>query len=573
MTAVEAPFVDDPFGDLPELLGTGEIGGKARGLQRLSAFVKDQQAASPSDELHLFVPPYRVITTSHYLTFLEDNSLTLEQFKDDDDLDIARRFLEADLPASLVGPLWTLVTLVRVPIAVRSSSRLEDALGEPFAGIYETKMLPNHHNSPEKRFEQIAQAIKLVYASTWFARAREYRDATGHPHHEEAMAVILQTIVGERHDDRFYPHLSGVARSFNYYPFGNASPEDGVVTLALGLGRIIVDEGVGWSYCPSMPRTPPPFGSVSDLLKQTQTRFWAVDLSFTRPQDPLTATEYMSRFDLADAEWDETLQHLVSTYDPQRDRLWTGCAGKGARVLDFSPLLKASVYPVNDVIKNLLETIRERLGTPVEVEFAAILPEEPGTPAKLALVQVRPMVVNNEIVRLKEEDLTGDTVLVSSPKALGNGRRDDLNIVTYVKTDTFDAAKTRAIGDEIRTHNLRLRESGQFCVLIGFGRWGSSDPWLGIPVTWGEISQARVLVECALEELNVELSQGSHFFHNICSFRVSYFSVKKGLENVRFDLLSAGSVLHESPHVVTVALDKPLHVSVDGTTGRGVITV
>ena len=357
MAEAEAPFVDDAFGDLPKLLGTGEIGGKARGLEHLQSLVENRQATAPSDKVLLFVPPYRVITTSHYSAFLEENSLTLEEFKDDDDCDIAHRFIQSDLPASLVGDLWTLVSRVKVPIAVRSSSRLEDALNEPFAGIYETKMLPNHHASPEKRFDQLTAAIKLVYASTWFARAREYRDATRHPHSEEATAVILQTIVGERHDDRFYPHLSGVARSYNYYPFGNACAKDGVVTLALGLGRIIVDEGVGWSYCPSMPRTPPPFGSVSDLLKQTQTSFWAVDLSFARPHDPLTATEYMSRFDLADAEWDETLQHLVSTYDAQRDRLWTGCAGKGARVLDFSPLLKANVYPINDAIKNLLETI------------------------------------------------------------------------------------------------------------------------------------------------------------------------------------------------------------------------
>jgi hypothetical protein len=366
--------------------------------------------------------------------------------------------------------------------------------------------------------------------------------------------------------------VSGVARSFNYYPFGGAERGDGIADLALGLGKTIVDGGNSWSYCPRFPGKPRPFGSTGEMLDSSQTRFWAV--SMTRPEvfDPLEETEYMVSLPLEDAEYDDVLKLVASTYDPASDRLFHGTARRGPRLVDFAPILKDRLIPLSDVIVRLLSMCRERLGGEVEIEFAL----DPGSgdrQSRLGFLQVRPMAASSEEVEI-DQDLAGNPqVLVSSTGALGNGIRRNVRHVLYVKPDSFDKSSTGRMAAEIAEINRKLESEGTDYVLIGFGRWGSSDPWLGIPVTWGQISGAAAIVEITGEKMSVELSQGSHFFHNIIAFGVSYLSVSEPRgDTVDWDVLrNSGATVAESGFTRCVRLDTEMKIMVDGRSGLGVI--
>jgi hypothetical protein len=334
------------------------------------------------------------------------------------------------------------------------------------------------------------------------------------------MAVVIQEVVGRRFNDRFYPHLSGVCRSYNYYPSGKARPKDGVVSLALGLGKTIVDGGVCWTYAPNLPGAQPPFASVQDMLKSTQVRFWAVNMGRPPDYDPINEAEYLLCPDLGEADLDGSLRLLASTYRPESDRLTPGCGVDGPRVINFAPLLQLHELPLNELLRALLALCEEALGNPVEIEFAMTMPGGPSEPGRLGFLQVRPMVVSDEVVEIDDRELADPELLVATEKAMGNGVVDSILDVVYVKPDTFEAKNTRAIAQEIERHNARLLDEGRPYLLIGFGRWGSSDPWLGIPVEWGQISGAKAIVEATLPQMNIEPSQGSHFFHNISSFHV-----------------------------------------------------
>ncbi len=452
---------------------------------------------------------------------------------------------------------------------MRSSSRLEDALRHPFAGIYETKMIPNNQPDPESRFHRLTEAIKFVWASTFRARARSYQRAIGCAPGEEKMAVILQEVVGRRHGPRFYPDVSGVARSWNFYAFGGARPEEGVVSLALGLGKTIVDGGRAWTYSPGRPRAAPPQGSPRDLLKLTQTELWAVNMGRPPAYDPAAETEYLVKAGLAEAEADGTLGPVASTYVAERDAIVPGISRRGPRVLDFAPLLVHESVPLNRLLTALLPALTEGTGSPVEMEFAALLDDGP---PRFALLQVRPMAVSREPVEIDEAEFRGPRVLVSCDRTMGNGVVDGVRDVVFVKPDAFEARHTRAIAGEIDALNRELVAAGRPYVLIGFGRWGSSDPWLGIPVDWGQVSGARVIVEAGLPGFAVELSQGAHFFHNLISFEVPYFSASAAAqEDVRWDRLAGLGLRSEGRFVRHVAADTPLVVKVDGRSGRGVI--
>jgi hypothetical protein len=557
-------------------IGSGGLGGKAQGLALIDALLKTQFERSAFQTIEVSLPALTVIRTGVFDAFIERNDLHGIATAEEPDDRIAHAFQKADLPVELLGDLRALVKEVQQPLAVRSSSLLEDALHEPFAGIYETKMTPNNQPDPDVRFRKLTEAIKFVYASTFFKAAKDYRNATGHSAGDEKMAVIIQEVLGHRHGERFYPEISGVARSYNFYPLRPAKPEDGVVSLALGLGKTIVDGGVCWTYSPAHPRATPPLGAITDWLKGTQTDFWAVNMGKPPAFDPIRETEYLINANLNDAEYDGTLRRIASTYDPRSERIVMGTGVAGPRVLTFAPLLVLNDMPLNELIRELLKLCEEKLGAPVEIEFAVAFP--PGgsvsdNPARFGFLQVRPMVVSNEVVEIADDEMRGDEVLLASETVLGNGVIDNICDVVYIRPETFDAKHTPRIAAELEMLNRKLVEAGRPYLLIGFGRWGSSDPWLGIPVNWPQVSGAKVMVEATLPNMDKEISQGSHFFHNLASFRVSYFAVRhSGKYQIDWDWLATQTTVDETDLVRHVRIRHPLKIKVDGRSGRGVIS-
>jgi hypothetical protein len=431
-------------------------------------------------------------------------------------------------------------------------------------------MIPNNQADADTRFRRLVEAVKFVYASTYFSDGRVYRLATGRGIHDDRMAVIVQEVVGRRHGDRFYPNVSGVARSFSFYRSARARPEDGVVALALGLGRTIVDEGMAWTYAPPFPAAPPPVTSLEELADVTQAAFWAVHMGRPPAYDPVRETEYLVRAGLAAAEDDGTLRWVASTYDASGDRLVPGLRPGGARVINFAPLLGGSAFPVNDAIRTLLRASEDATGDPVEIEFALTI-DEAADVTRLGLLQVRPMVLVADQVRVEVEDLHAPEAVVASDSVMGNGTVRDIRDVVYVQPDNFDPRRTSDIAVQVGQLNAALRAEGARYVLIGCGRWGTSTASLGIPVAWPQISGACAIVETTLPGFAVELSQGSHFFHNISSAGVSYFSIPSGRDRIDWDWLRAQPVVRGTDLVRHVRTETPLVVDVDGRSGRGVI--
>jgi len=557
---------NDP-GNHIRVIGSGEIGGKAQGLVFLDGVLTAQELTKDYPKISLVVPPLTILRTDVFDAFLSKNDLFRYRDGEFTDSQIAHAFQQAELPFSVLGDLQALVNQVHIPLAVRSSSLLEDATFEPFAGIYATKMIPNHQFDPGQRFRKLSEAIKFVFASTFFNSAKSYRDATGHDHSEEKMAIIIQEVHGIRHHVRFYPELSGVARSYNFYPVGRSKPEDGVVSLALGLGKTIVDGGISWSYSPAHPRIGPPYGSIQELLKLSQNMFWAINMGTPLIYDPVKETEYLVHENLATAERDGTLQELCSTYDSQADRLLPGLSHSGPRALTFAPLLQLRKYPLNEIIHSLLEICQQQLNTPVEIEFAMTF-----SPPRLGLVQVRPMVVSAAEVQLSEDDLLHEGSLAASENALGNGELSEIDDIVYVMPDEFDLSKTRTIAHELESINRNLLTEGRPYLLIVFGRIGSSDPWLGIPVDWGQISGSKVIIETYQDDFSADMSQGSHFFQNLTSLGVLYLAVPKSSRfTIDWDWLQRQPEIQKTDFVRHIRLTEPLSIRVDGRTSRGVI--
>ncbi len=559
-------------GDPVSRIGEGEIGGKARGLLLARDLLRAGDAASFRG-MEVRIPHFVVLATGVFDAFLERNRLRETAESGLPDEQIAQAFQAASLPTEILGDLRLLVEDLHLPLAVRSSSLLEDALLRPFAGVYETKMTPNNQPDPSLRFQKLTEAIKFVYASTYFKTARDYLRASGEPPGREKMAVLLQEVVGVRCDERFYPSLSGVGRSYNFYPGPGAGREEGVVELALGLGKTIVDGGICWSYSPARPKAPPPVSSPAELMGTTQKTFWAVNMGSPPAFDPIAETEYLVRAGLPEAEYDGTLRYTASTFLPDTGRLSPGTGSPGARVLNFAPLLVLEEYPLNAAVRALLTAAERAAGRAVEMEFAMTLPRA-GTSgdARLGLLQIRPMMVSHDPVEIAEAEMDRPDLLLASDKVMGNGSLDTLRDVVYVKPEAFEPRHTRTVAAELDRLNLPLQEAERPYLLIGFGRWGSSDPWLGIPVRWGQIAGAKVIVEATRPDMHVEASQGSHFFHNISGFQVSYFTVSHlRPPGIDWDWLAGNETVAETGFVRHVRLPAPLLVKVDGRTGRGAI--
>ena len=569
MESLLAPF-DRTFFDPSQrfkVIGTGSLGGKAHGLAVIQDILAMSWDNTSFPGIDVSIPSLTVIRTDVFDAFLTRNELHKIAYADEDDSYKAYAFQKAALPAEILGDLRALVEQVHTPLAVRSSSLLEDALSEPFAGVYETKMIPNNQPSVDERFRRLSEAVKFVYASTFFRSARDYVRATSHRTEDEKMAVILQEVVGSPVGDRFYPNVSGVARSYNFYAMGRARPEDGVVSLALGLGKTIVDGGKCWTYSPAYPMIAPPYRSSVELVKSTQSTFWAVNMGKPPAYDPINEREYLVEGTLQDAEEDGRLQYIASTYDPASDSRTPGTSRVGIRVLDFSMLLASRELPVNQLVRNILAVCAESVGAPLEAEFAMTF-----DPPRFGFLQARPMVVSQAEVTLTEADLRSDRTRIRSGTVLGNGIVDTISDIVYVKPEMFATTSTRAIADELADLNNVLTSSHRPYILIGFGRWGSADPFLGIPVAWGQISGAQAIVEASIPDLNIDFSQGSHFFHNLTSFHVSYFCIRSGgSDSIDWQWLQSQRIVNDRKFTRHITLPNPLTLKVDGRSGTGMV--
>ena len=570
----EFPDFDRRFFESREdftVIGSGPLGGKARGLASVKRMLEAEWRAADHPDFEVGIPRLTVLATDHFDRFMQENALWEVARSGASDDRIAHAFQHANLPADIVGDLRALVESVRQPLAVRSSSLLEDALTRPFAGVYATKMTPNDALDAETRFKRLTEAIKFVWASTFCAGARDYLAVTGEPA-EEKMAVVIQEVVGRRHGERFYPDIAGVARSWNFYAASGARPEEGVVSLALGLGKTIVDGGLSWSYAPAWPRANPPVGTPRELLKLTQTKFWAVRMGKPPAYDPVAETEYLAQCELPDAEADGVLPPLVSTWDPASDRLTPGMGGEGARVLTFAPLLVLEQLGLNAVLRDMLALAERTLRSPAEIEFAITLDANRTPAGRVGFLQARPLLAGGGGVELADEALAAPGVVVGSRSVLGHGVTDGLADIVYLRRERFRFEDSRRIAQDVEAINHRLVAEGRGYVLIGFGRWGSSDPWLGLPVRWAQISGARAIVEASLPHAQPDPSQGSHFFHNLTSFGVSYFTIRPSEpQAVDWAWLDAQPPAAETEFVRHVRLATPLRVEVDGRRGRGVI--
>ena len=558
-------------------IGGGSIGGKARGLAFLNTIITRLNPEERWPGVKLRVPSTVVIGTSYFDQFMTENLLTeFVQFNRPDQ-EIIDAFRKAQLPETLVRGLYELLGRMHYPLAIRSSSMLEDSLDQPFAGVYETYMLSNVAVGREERLRDLIIAVKLVYASAFTSNAKSYIGAAAPVPETEKMAVIVQELEGKQRMDghRYYPSFSGVARSYNYYPFGEKmKAEDGVAYLALGLGKTVVEGGRALRFCPRYPRALPQFSSVDDIRDNSQKYFYALDLN-PDSVDPYTPFK-LDRLDIIKAEEDGTLGPVASVYSPEDDRITDGISRHGIRLVTFAPILKQRHFPLPDILSSLLAFGERGMSSPVEIEFAVNLPEHLDDPAEFACLQMRPLVVVHESVDvLEEERKHPKSVICSSPRALGNGEITGIHDIVCVDPDFFDRKNSSQTATQVGELNDLLKNQSRPYLLIGPGRWGSSDPWLGIPVRWGQISGVRVVIETGMPDVPVTPSEGSHFFHNMTSFRVGYLTVNPHIKQGSIDWkwIRKQSVMERRDNGLRwIHLpDRPLFVMIDGRSSHGAV--
>jgi CheY-like chemotaxis protein len=555
-------------------IGGGSLGGKARGLGFVNILINNYHVRDRFPGIQISVPPAVVLGTDIFDHFLDENDLRQFALNSTDDSEITRRFVVArSFPEEVLGELAAFLDLVREPLAVRSSSLLEDSQYHPFAGVYQTYMIPNNHPDPFLRLSQLVNAIKRVYASTFYQSAKDYIKVTAYRLEEEKMAVIIQRMVGAAHGDRFYPHFSGVAKSYNFYPVAPQKPLDGIVSVALGLGKIVVDGGMTLRFCPKYPNHIHQLFSTSSALQNNQREFFALDLN-SQPIEGFETTDPLVKLHTLDvSEKDATLQYVASTYSAENDALYDGISRSGIRVVTFSPILRNKIFPLPQILDLLLDMGSWGMGTPVEIEFAVKLNAPPDEPKEFGLLQMRPLVVSRETEELKIEDVAADKLICRSSQVLGHGVIRDICDIVAVDIERFDRAKSQEVAREVTRFNERLIAEGRPYLLIGVGRWGSLDPWLGIPVKWDQISGARAIVEASFKDLAVDPSQGSHFFQNITSFMVGYFTVNPTLENsfVDWDWIGSRPGCERADYTTHIRLRRPLVVMMNGHVNKGVI--
>ena len=572
-TGVVAVYQKDRFDEYSNFarIGDGSLGGKGRGLAFIGAMVK-RYPKLESDNFAVNIPKTVVICTDIFDEFMETNELYPVALGDADDETILRYFLRASLPSRLIEDLMAFFDVVKSPIAVRSSSLLEDSHYQPFAGIYSTYMVPKIEEKYDM-LRTVSDAIKAVYASVFYKDSKAYMTATSNLIDQEKMAIVLQEVVGSRYNDHFYPTMSGVARSLNFYPIGNEKAEDGIANIALGLGKYIVDGGQTLRFSPRHPHSILQMSTMDFALRETQTRFYALDLKNMAEAFSVDDAFNLVKLGLKDADAEGSLKYIVSTYDPYDQIIRDGYYPGGRKILSFVNILQHDVFPLADTLDQILRIGQQEMGRPVEIEFAVNMAPSDHTRATFYLLQIRPIVDNKEIM---DEDLSlvkNEETILSSTSVLGHGIVGDVQDIIYVKTGAFNSSNNQLIAYEIEKMNRSFTDQEKGYVLVGPGRWGSSDSWLGIPVKWPHISNAQVIVECGLENYRVDPSQGTHFFQNLTSFGVGYFTVNPFKGDGWFDeaFLNAQPAVEETEYLRHVHFDAPITIKMDGKKSLGVV--
>lgn len=561
----------DPRSEFFARIGAGSLGGKARGLAFVRYLLRHHRVKARFPGVRVGVPSAVVLATDTFDRFLADNDLLDFALASHDDDELLRRFLAAPLPDDVVQDLIAFLDGVHWPLAVRSSSLLEDSQYQPFAGVYETFMLANNQESLDQRLVHLTDAIRRVFASTFSRSAKTYLHATPYRLEEEKMAVILQRVVGAPHGDRYYPDFSGVARSHNFYPVPPLRPEDGVASVALGMGREVVEGDQFLSFCPRAPQHIVQFSTVDDILENSQRSFWALELK-RRTDETGEQAMRESRFGLEVAEKDGTLYAVGSTYSPENQAVYDGISRPGVRLVTFAPILKHEVFPLADLLSDLLDIGASGMNRAAEIEFAVRLSGDPAKRHELGFLQMRPLVLSQEFEEIEVEDADPADLVCGSARVMGNGRIEGIADLIVVDIARFDRAQSREAAEQVARFNAQLVAEDRPYLLIGVGRWGSADPWLGIPVTWEQIAGARVIVETGFRDLRVTPSQGSHFFQNLTSFQVGYFTIDPESGGfIDWDWIAAQPAESEVDPVRHLRIDPPLTIKMDGRSGRGIV--
>jgi CheY-like chemotaxis protein len=552
-------------------IGAGSLGGKARGLAFVRHLLRKSRITRRFPGVRIAVPPALVLATDAFDQFMAEKNLLDFALQCEDDAEILQRFLAVPPPAKLQDDLKVFLAEVTYPLAVRSSSLLEDSQYQPFTGVYETFMLGNQSLDPDVRLAELVDAIKRVYASTFSRHAKAYVRATPYRLEEEKMAVIVQQLVGTAHGGRFYPDFSGVVRSHNFYPVPPMTFTDGIAAVALGLGRAVVDGGKCLTFCPRYPQNLLQFSSVDDILANSQTEFWALALDGL--SDGRSGHLHEMRFGLDVAETDGTLPAVGSTYSVDNHAVYDGVSRPGVRIVSFAPMLKHGMFPLATIIETLVKTGEDALGIPVEIEFAVRLARHPRQAAEFGFLQIRPLTLSRDHQDLSLESVDPRQWLCQSNKVLGNGRIDNLHDAVVVDSQRFERGRSQEVAKAVAHFNAQLAAENRPYLLIGVGRWGSNDPWLGIPVEWDEISGARVIVEAGFHDFRVTPSQGSHFFQNLTAFQIGYFTVNPdaGEGTVDWGWLSEQASVDEDGCVRHLHFEAPVRVVMNSRKSQGII--
>jgi len=572
---IVAVFQSDRFDEYSNFARIGEdsMGGKGRGLAFLNAVSKRNPTLYDFENTQITVPKTVVLCTDMFDEFMETNNLYVVALREDvSDEQILEVFLEARLPRKIMKDLYAFLGVIQSPIAVRSSSLLEDSHYQPFAGIYSTYMVPNVSESRTTTLRMVCDAIKAVYASVFYADSKAYMKATKNLIDEEKMAVVLQEVCGNAYGNRFYPSFSGVARSLNYYPIGEEKPEEGVVNVALGLGKYIVDGGQTLRFCPAYPNKVLQTSTMEFALSETQNYFYCLDVAQRSFKPRVDDGDNLQKLHIREAEQDGTLRWLASTFDPIDQVIRDGVYAGGRKLITFVNILEHQSFQLADILKNVLTVGEKEMGCPVEIEFAVHLDYEKNEQHTFYLLQIRPIVGLNESLTEDISLISKEKTFLSTTNALGNGIMNDVYDVVYVKKGAFNPSKNILIAYDIEKINKQLVAEDKSYILVGPGRWGSSDHWLGIPIKWPHISGARVIVEAGETSYHIDPSQGTHFFQNLTSFGVCYFTITQN-EDDYYDCayLDEQEALHETEYIRHVRFSSPLLVKVDGRKNRGVV--
>lgn len=554
-------------------IGQGSIGGKARGLAFLDSLIKRNRLYERFENVNISIPRTVVIGTDIFDEFMEDNNLHQIALSDRSDKDILSHFIHARLPFKIHEDLYTFISCVNNPIAIRSSSLLEDSHYQPFAGIYSTYMIPNIKSNERIMIEKLSEAIKSVYASVFFKDSKSYMSATMNVIDEEKMGVVLQEVTGRQYGNRFYPAISGVARSINFYPISPEKPEDGIANIAFGLGKYIVDGGMGIRFSPKYPKKILQLSSPDLALAETQKSFYALDLNADHFHPDIDDTINLLKLNVAEAEADGTLKLVASTFDYNNHAIKDGTLTPGRRIITFSKVLNYNSFPLAEVLSTILEIGQKEMGKPVEIEFAVNLDLPKDHPKVFSLLQIRPIVGKDETVNLKLNEIQKEDSIIISEMALGNGIIKNVSDFVYIKPESWNSSKSAEIANDLEAINDKFLAEKKNYVLVGPGRWGSSDPWLGIPVRWPQISAARVIIESGLENYRIDPSQGTHFFQNLTSFHVGYFTINPHIREGFYDLdfLRSNPAYYEDKFIRHIRFDEVIRIEIDGKKNIGVI--